>query len=229
MQNNPYLGLQISDDFKWTTHVTNVTKKANSTFGFVRRNLNHCPEDCKKTAYISLVRSTMEYGAIVWDPYTIVDTNKVKRIQRRAAKFITGDNKSRKEGFVTKMLAELELESLQSRRTSQRLIFMYKVVEGLAPAIKPEDYLTINRQGRTIKHKRFDDYVNTNIVENSVKNNTKSFDRIQGNTEQYRNSFFSKTILEWNHLEENIVSATSVESFKYALRHHQYVLSLPLN
>jgi hypothetical protein len=49
-------------------------------------------------------------------------------------KFITGDYKSR-EGSVTKMLAELELESLQSRRTSQRLIRLYKVVEGLVPAV----------------------------------------------------------------------------------------------
>ena len=160
----------------------------------------------------------MEYGAIVRVPYTTVDTNKLERIQRRAARFITGDYKSREEGSVAKMLVELELESLQSRRTSQRLILLYKVVEGLVPAIKPEDYLT---KSRTIKPKRFDEYVNTNIVENSVKNNTKSFDRIQCNTEQYRNSFFNKTILEWNHLEENIVSATSVESFKSALRHHQ--------
>jgi hypothetical protein len=55
-------------------------------------------------------------------------------------------------------------------------LVVYKVVEGLIPAIKPEDYLTKSRQRRTIKPKRFDDYVNTNIVENSVKNNTKSFD-----------------------------------------------------
>jgi hypothetical protein len=40
------------------------------------------------------------------------------------------------------------------------------VVEGLVPAIKPEDYLANSRQRRTIKPKRFDDYVNTNIVEN---------------------------------------------------------------
>jgi hypothetical protein len=53
-----------------------------------------------------------------------------------------------------------------------------QVVEGLVPVIKPEDYLTKSRQRRIIKPKRFDDYVNTNIVENSVKNNTKSFDRI---------------------------------------------------
>jgi hypothetical protein len=53
-------------------------------------------------------------------------------------------------------------------------------------AIKPEDYLTKGRQRRTIKPKRFDDHINTNIVENSVKNNTKSFDRIQCNTEPKR-------------------------------------------
>jgi hypothetical protein len=33
VHNNPYLELQISDDLKWTTHITNVTKKANSTLG----------------------------------------------------------------------------------------------------------------------------------------------------------------------------------------------------
>ena len=65
VQNNPYLGLQISEDLKWTTHITNVAKKANSTLCFLRRNLRFCPKECKKTAYISLARSTMEYGAIV--------------------------------------------------------------------------------------------------------------------------------------------------------------------
>ena len=66
VQNNPYLGLQISEDLKWTTHIINVAKKANSTLGFLRINLRFCPKECKKTAYISLARSTMEYGAIVW-------------------------------------------------------------------------------------------------------------------------------------------------------------------
>jgi hypothetical protein len=45
-QNNPYLGLQISDDLKWTTHITNVTMKANATLRFLRRNLKYCPKDC---------------------------------------------------------------------------------------------------------------------------------------------------------------------------------------
>ena len=33
------LGLQISEDLKWTTHITNVAKKANSTLDLLRRNL----------------------------------------------------------------------------------------------------------------------------------------------------------------------------------------------
>jgi hypothetical protein len=37
------------------------------------------------------------------------------------------------------------------------------VFEGLVPGIEPEDYLTKSRQRRTIKPKRFDDYVNTNM------------------------------------------------------------------
>jgi hypothetical protein len=65
VQNNPYLGLQISEDLKWKTHIANVAKKANSTLWFLRRNLKYCPKECKKTAYISLVRSTMEYGGII--------------------------------------------------------------------------------------------------------------------------------------------------------------------
>ena len=144
VKNNPYLGLQISEDLKWTTHITNVAKKANSTLGFLRRNLRFCPKECKKTAYISLVRSTIEYGAIVWDPDTTSDINKLERIQRRAVRFITGDYKTREEGSVTKMLNDLKLQNLQLRKTSLRLVFLYKLVEGLVPAINPSELLVKN-------------------------------------------------------------------------------------
>ena len=65
VQHNPKLGWQISKDLKWTTHISNVAKKANSPLGFIRKNLRFGPKDCKKTACISLVRSPMEYGAII--------------------------------------------------------------------------------------------------------------------------------------------------------------------
>ena len=221
VQSNPYLGVQISEDLKWSTHITNVAKKANSTLGFLRRNLRYCPQECKKTAYISLVRSTMEYAATVWDPYSIADSNKLERIQRQAARFITGDYRTREDGCITNMLTKLELQELQLRRTSQKLIFMYKVVEGLVPAIDPDDFLKSARPRRNITAKKFDNYQATNIVEKQVRNNTRCFDIPTSKTPQHSNSFFVSTIVNWNHLEDTIVRATSVESFKSALAKRQ--------
>jgi hypothetical protein len=51
--------------------------------------------------------------------------------------------------------------------------------------------------------KRFDDYVNTNIVENSVKNNTKSLDRIQCNTEPKRFDDYVNTNIVENSVKNN--------------------------
>ena len=221
VQNNPYLGVQISEDLKWSTHITNVAKKASSTLGFLRRNLRYCPQECKKTAYIALVRSTMEYAATVWDPYSIIDANKLERIQRQAARFITGDYKTREDGCVTDMLAKLELQELKARRTSQKLIFLYKVVEGLVPAIDPDDFLKPARPRRTITAKKFENYQATNIVEKQVRNNTRCFDIPTSKTQQYSNSFFVSTVINWNHLEDTIVRETSVESFKAALTRRQ--------
>ena len=84
VDNNPYLGLIISNNLKWSTHIDQVSKKASSTLGFIQRNLKKCPAHCKKTAYISLVRSTLEYGATVWDPHLEKDVHKLEKIQRKA-------------------------------------------------------------------------------------------------------------------------------------------------
>ena len=138
---NPYLGVQIQEDLKWKEHINNVTKKASFTLGFLRRNLQHCPRECRKTAYIALVQSIMEYGAIIWDPYNKNDINKLENLQRRGAHFITKDYKSREEGSMIKMLGDLDLPLLQTRRQHQRLIFFYKVVERQIPAIPPHEYI----------------------------------------------------------------------------------------
>ena len=46
-----YLGVTITNDLKWNTHISNVCTKANRTLGFLRRNLYSCPPDVKEAAY----------------------------------------------------------------------------------------------------------------------------------------------------------------------------------
>ena len=76
--------------------------------------------------YFSLIRSFMEYGATVWDPYQKYNSDKIERVQRRAARFI----KSRYSRYssVSDMLGELGWTSLSQRRQEARLILFYKII-----------------------------------------------------------------------------------------------------
>ena len=40
---SPYLGVTLTHDLTWTTHINNITRKASSTLGFLRKNLRFCP------------------------------------------------------------------------------------------------------------------------------------------------------------------------------------------
>jgi len=57
--------------------------------GFIKRNLKASPQELKRLAYISLVRSGMEYASTVWDPHLSKDKDSMERVQRRAACWIT--------------------------------------------------------------------------------------------------------------------------------------------
>ena len=55
-----YLGVILSDELNWSPHINSVTTSANSTLGFIWRDLKQCPKDLKELAYLSLVRSNMK-------------------------------------------------------------------------------------------------------------------------------------------------------------------------
>ena len=83
-----YFGVTLSNDLQWSKHIATKTNKANSKISFLRRNLKGCLEKLKQTAYFSLIRSSMEYGTTVWDPYQKYNSDKVERVQRRAARLV---------------------------------------------------------------------------------------------------------------------------------------------
>ena len=64
-----YLGVTITSDLRWNTHLSNVCTKANRTLGFLRGNLYSCPQEVKEAAYKGLVRPVLDYGSSVWDPH----------------------------------------------------------------------------------------------------------------------------------------------------------------
>ena len=181
------------------------------------RNTKKCPLSCRKTAYIALVRSTLEYGSSVWDPFLQKDIDRLEKIQRRAARFIKQDYHSRDEGSMTRMLKELGLPSLESRRKENRLCFMYKISNNLVPAIPSKDYLTTVVNKRRIQTPAYlRDYERKNFVERYQHINNSCYKVPVATTDIYRNSFFPRTISDWNQVKDT--SQPSVEVFRKTIQ-----------
>ena len=134
-----YLGVELSSSLSWKKHVDKSVKKANSTLGFLRRNLRVTNEDTKSAAYFSLARPSTEYCSTVWNPHTKELIYKLEMVQRRAARYTT--NRYRNASSVASMLDHLQRESLESRRTKADITMFYKIVNDLVD-IPGSSYLT---------------------------------------------------------------------------------------
>ena len=60
----------------------------------------------------------MDCGGIIWGPYLKTDVDRPERIQHQAARFITGDYKTREPGCITKMLNRSRITNTREKRNS---------------------------------------------------------------------------------------------------------------
>ena len=56
-----YLGADLHSSLSWKPHIDRITKKANTTLKFLRRNLKAGTEDTKANPYFCMVRPNLEY------------------------------------------------------------------------------------------------------------------------------------------------------------------------
>ena len=148
-----YLGLEISHDLNWNTHIQNVTTKDNSTQGFVCRNIQTKHQGIRQTAYTTLVRPQLEYASPVWSTYTQPNINKVEAVQHRTARWVTNDYSS--YSSVTQMINSLGRRSLEQRRADMCLILFYKIVYGLVAIPLPTYIQRQVRMTRTMHPMHF--------------------------------------------------------------------------
>ena len=173
-----YLGVTITTDLRWNTHVSNVCTKANRTLGFLRRNLYSCPQEVKEAAYKGLVRPVLDYGSSVWDPPDVVLQEELESVQKRAASYETGS--------MTGILAQLKWESLKKRRKDNRLILLYKGLKGKA-SVPTDDLIPKTKRCRN--------------------QHSMAFQTPIANTDVYKGNFSPQTIGDWNALPDSLISS----------------------
>lgn len=138
VESGKYLGVTLTSDLSWRTHVEATAAKASKTLGFLR---------VRDATYTGMVRPTLDYASSSWDPYLAEDINKLEQVQRRAARFVHNNYHDRQPGCVSKMVQDLNWEPPSNRRRANRLTMLYKIQRGLVDmdatdVIRPNDKRT---------------------------------------------------------------------------------------
>jgi hypothetical protein len=79
---------------------------------------------------LSFIRPILEYGNVIWDNCTQNEANLLESVQVEAGKIITG---LRVNSSRSKLYSELGWEPLYKSREKQKLILLYKIINGLTP------------------------------------------------------------------------------------------------
>lgn len=195
-----YLGVTIDTKLNWSCHIENVCSQASRTLRLIQRTLGSSPKDVKAAAFNTLVLPQLEYAAMLWDPYQAFLVDNLQMVQRRAARFVL--NRYSFDDSVTDMLCLLDWESLKDRRRNARLKMLYSMVQNLLPYdfLKIINILLASRLGRS---------------DHSLK-----LCRLSAGYKFYQYSFFPRTIIEWNQLNEETVSSQSKNSFLSSLKRY---------
>ena len=141
-----YLGLTMSQDMSWSSHIKSLASRAHQRLGYVRRNLRGSPFRCRELAYKSLVRSIMETCSAVWDPTEVGETDSLERVQSKAARWARAKYG---EASVTALRKELGWRKLADRRSDSRLILLFKSLHNII-AVPPAS-ISVKRSNRTAR------------------------------------------------------------------------------
>ena len=190
-----YLGVDISSNLSWKTHVDRITGNANRTLGFIRRNIKTKMSKVRERAYNSLVRPQLEYASAVWDPHNKKYISQIEQIQRRAARWTVGNFD--RHASVTRIVQNLGWRSLDQRRADARLCLFFKVIHGLV-AVPLPDYVQYSNRISRYCH-------------------SMTFRQVYTSRDYYKYSFFPLAIVQWNSLPESVASLQNLEAFKAAV------------
>ena len=183
----------MTPDLNFSAHVTHAVKKAQRNLSIICRTISSRKPEVFLPLYNALVRSHLEFAVPVWNPFLIRDIQMIEKIQKRATKIVFG----MKNLPYEQRLQQLNLDSLEKRRTIFDLSEVYKIFRGLS-IIKPEEFFIRNIDQRTRGHyvKLFPTHCRLNI----------------------RKYCFSNRIINlWNSLSDEIINTQSISVFKRKL------------
>ena len=194
---HPYVGKEIDNKLSWKQQLEKTKHKSIRTLNMVRRKVTKgTTSQIRNQIFTGLVRTTLEYGCIVWDPppqTSIIQL--LESVQNKGARYVTQDWD--RHISVSQMKLSLGWCTLKERRLVNRLSFFHKSVH---------KYHRLELPPYVMKLQRI-----------SKNHHSHSFQNIRAQSDQYLHSFLPRTIRTWNLLPQDIGTAPSPDSYRSRL------------
>ena len=116
------LGLTFDGQLSWSKHVDEICKKASSAIRALKRVRTFIPTDVTAQIYSTLMLPHFDYCSPVWDYMSAYSSDKLQKLQNRAARVIT---KSPFDTSSNLLLTMLKREKLSLRRKKNPENFNY--------------------------------------------------------------------------------------------------------
>ena len=227
------LGVVVTTDLNWEENIIALCSKASSRLGLMKRTLRFIKDRNQKRAfYLALVRSIFEHCSIVWRPTTVLMTDKVESIQRKAVKWILGEHDHHYNEFeYLARLRDLDLMPMEFKFSYTDLIMFHNIYHG-GSVVELPHYLvpiTNNDRGRFRSNIKPPERMGTsessgvpdlNERRNNRLDNFSLRCEIEAKSRSFRSSFFFKTHTEWNDLPTELKGETESGVFQSKLKKH---------
>ncbi len=205
------LGVIINTSLTWGLHYDMLLSQASSKLGLLRRTC-HFTADIrqKRSFYLALIRSIFEHCSVVWSPQYASHLSKFEAIQRRAIKWINGEPfASYSDEKYADELKKLKILPLKLKFMQNDLILFYKIVNKMVPIELP-DHISVCKAEDTRLTRQ-------NAAVHELTDTSTYRCDIKPSTDALKNSFFFRTILNWNMLPVDVRQAGGLNIFKSSL------------
>ena len=93
VKQHKHLGIDLSDDLTWTSHIETISSKAWKRIGLLRRYKYLLDRASLQKNVYFFIRPLLEYGDIIWDNSSAANKRALENIYIEALRITTGETK----------------------------------------------------------------------------------------------------------------------------------------
>ena len=194
------LGLVIDENLTWKGHIDHIKKKVITGLRSLKKAKPFLNQELLISIYNSIIHPYFDYCCVVWDSIDLTLTDKLQKLQNRAARIITSS--PYRTVRTHEVFSKLGWTSLANSRKMQKAIMMHKIMNDNAPSYLSDFF------DKAIGHSSYNlRSSNRNVSVPAVR------------TECYKRSFAVTASSLWNSLPDSLKCETSLRKFKHELKY----------